>query len=269
MLAEMDNGKSEPLATKPVPVHPIIEFSPDGQAAGPARADRVIVRFSEDPIEQDDAFAGYTGSPDHEAGAAIISGFNALKGQELKHALAWGAGLFRQWTEIGLPLIHLELADFDSVDDRDEMLGEFAGLYTSIGMNFSELQQLRSSKLDTPALILDGVSNVARDLGVSRVNIHADRWALSFTKGDPAKELRAIDFGCLTASARAHAGHPTRPHGRPDGATLGCSPWPDIAKAPKGGHFVSCAAPYLDNPTTTIGLGDSFLAGTLTVLAGC
>ena len=82
------------------------------------------------------------------------------------------------------------------------------------------------------------------------------------------KELRAIEFGCLTAAARAHVGQPTKPVGLPDGATLIEPPWPTIAKAPRDGHLVSCAAPYLNNPTTTIGLGDSFLAGTLAVLAG-
>lgn len=266
-LAELDSGEADPLPPEPVPIHPIIEFSPADHAVDPVRADRVIVRFSEDPIEQDNAFASYTSSLEHEAGAAIISGFNALKGYELERALAWGARLFRQWTDVAMPLVHLELADFDTADERDEMLGKFAGLYTSIGMNFSELQHLRSSDLDTPALILNGVLNVARDLGVSRVNVHADRWALSFTEADPEKELRAIEFGCLTASARAQVGQPTKPSGLADGATLDRSPWPDIAKAPERGHFVSCAAPYLDNPTTTIGLGDSFLAGTLAVLA--
>jgi ADP-dependent phosphofructokinase/glucokinase len=266
-LAELDSVDAESLSPGPVPIHPIIEFSPDGQAAGADRADRVIVRFSADPIEQDKAFANDTSNLDHKAGAAIISGFNALKGYELERALAWGTRLFRRWTDMAMPLIHLELADFDTADERDVMLGTFAGLYTSIGMNFSELQHLRSSDFDTPSSILDGVLSVARDLGVSRVNVHGDRWALSFTEGDPARELRAIEFGCLTASTRAHTGQPTKPLGLPDGAMLNRSPWPDIAKAPERGHFVSCAAPYLDNPTTTIGLGDSFLAGTVAVLA--
>ena len=148
------------------------------------------------------------------------------------------------------------------------MLDEFAGLYTSVGMNFSELKQLRSSDLETPQSILDCIMSVAHELGVSRVNVHEDRWALSFTEVDPVNELRAIEFGCLTASARAYAGQPVKPAGLTDGATLGRPRWPEIAKAPNGGHFVSCTAPYLDNPTTTIGLGDSFLAGTLAVLAG-
>ena len=267
ILAEADRGEADPFSPEPTPIHPIIEFSPACHGGGSARADRVIVRFSEDPIEQDKAFANYTSNPCHEAGAAVVSGFNALKGRKLESALVWGADLLRQWLDIDIPLIHLELADFDSADERDRMLGEFAGLYCSIGMNFSELQQLRSSDLGTPRSILDGVVSVAREFGVSRVNVHEDRWALSFTQGDPAKELRAIEFGCLTASARAHTGQPTKPVGLPDGSTLHGSPWPEIAKAPDGGHFVSCAAPYLDNPTTTIGLGDSFLAGTLAVLA--
>jgi ADP-dependent phosphofructokinase/glucokinase len=148
------------------------------------------------------------------------------------------------------------------------MLRRFAGLYTSIGMNFSELQLLQSSDLNTPDLILGAVLGIARELGVSRVTVHEDRWALSFTQGDPVKELRAIEFGCLTASARAYVGQPTKPAGVPDSATFANPPWPTISKTQRDGHFVCCAAPHLNNPTTTIGLGDSFLAGTLAVLAG-
>ena len=183
-------------------------------------------------------------------------------------ALAWGRGLLRRWADVGIPLVHLELADFQRVNDRDEMLAAFAGLYNSIGMNFGELQQLQPCDLGTTDAILDAVHNLVCDLGLSRVTIHEDRWALSLTKNDPAEELRALEFACLTASARAHAGEPTVPIGLPEGATLTASPWPDIADAREGGHFVSCAAPYLDSPATTVGLGDSFLAGTLAVLAG-
>ena len=267
-LAETDIGEADRPSPEPTPIHPIIEFSPACHGAGPARADRVIVRFSEDPIEQDNAFANHTSNPEHGAGAAVVSGFNALKGQKLESALTWGAGLLRRWADIDIPLIHLELADFDTAGDRDQMLREFAGRYTSIGMNFSELQHLRSCDLNRPDSILDAVLGIAREFGLSRVTVHEDRWALSFTKGDPLKELRAIEFGCLTASARAYVGQPTKPVGVPAGATLLEPPWPSIAKTQRDGHFVCCAAPYLDNPTTTIGLGDSFLAGTLAVLAG-
>ncbi len=268
MLVPADRATALIPSEKTAPVHPIIEFSPTRQGKGPTRADRIIVRFSEDPIEQDEAFARYTSSPEPSAGAAVVSGFNALSGHELIRALAWGGDLLRQWADVGIPLVHLELADFQSPSDRDAMFAAFAGLYSSLGMNFGELHQLYSGDLRTPNAILHAVWNLASDLGLSRVTVHEDRWALSFTMSDPAEELRALEFGCLTASARAHAGQPTRPAGLPEGAKLALPPWPPIAKAPTGGHFVSCAAPHLDNPASTIGLGDSFLAGTLAVLAG-
>lgn len=268
VLAEASQDTTPALSAEPAPVHPIIEFSPVSQGRGPVRADRIIVRFSEDRIEQDEAFASYTRTPEHAAGAAVISGFNALSGRELARALAWGKDLFQQWTDFDIKLVYLELADFQSSDDRDAMLAAFAGLYSSIGMNFSELQQLRSGDLRTPDAILDAILRLAQELGVSRVTVHEDRWVLSLTRDDPVRELRALEFGCLTASARAHAGQPTVPDGLPEGAMLAAPPWPPIAEAPKRGHFVSCAAPYLDTPATTIGLGDSFLAGTLAVLAG-
>lgn len=268
VLAKVDHDNPSALSGETAPVHPIIEFSPASQGTGPARADRIIVRFSEDPIEQDEAFASYTSNPGHAAGAAVLSGFNALKGRKLARALDWGKDLARRWSDIDIPLVHLELADFQSPDDRNDMFAAFAGLYRSIGMSFSELQQLQSDDLCTADAILEAVSNLAHDLGVSRVNIHEDRWALSLTKDDPVEELRALEFGCLTASARARAGQPTVPTGLPEDAVLAASPWPDIIEMQERGHFVSCAAPYLSNPATTIGLGDSFLAGTLAVLAG-
>ena len=241
-LAEGNSGSACSSSSEPTPIHPIIEFSSTYGGAGPARADRVIVRFSEDPIEQDRAFANHTCNRDHEAGAAVVSGFNALKGQKLESALAWGVDLLRRWTDIDIPLIHLELADFDTASERDQMLKRFAGLYTSVGMNFSELQQLQSRDLNTSDSILEAVHSAARNLGVSRVTVHEDRWALSFTQDDPVRELCAIEFGCLTASARAHTGQPAKPAGLPDGAMLHGSPWPEVTKAPHGAHFVSCAA---------------------------
>ena len=92
-LAEVDCDDADLPSVTPTPIHPIIEFSPADDGGGSTRADRVIVRFSEDPIEQDDAFVNYTSNPDRRAGAAVVSGFNALKGQKLESALAWGTRL--------------------------------------------------------------------------------------------------------------------------------------------------------------------------------
>ena len=268
VLAPIDDHADHRAPPAPVPIHPIVEFSPADHGAGPVRADRIIVRFSEDPIEQDEAFAQHASNPANAAGAAVVSGFNALRGERLTRALAWGRDLLRRWAAIDLPLVHLELADFQSMSERDAMLDAFAGLYTSIGMNVGELRALFTDDLHKPEAILQAVSSLARELGVTRVTVHEDRWALSFTQHDPAIELRALQFGCLTASARAHAGQPTRPAGLPAGAALVAPPWPEIAEARRDGHFVCCSAPYLDNPASTVGLGDSFLAGTLAVLAG-
>jgi len=95
--------------------------------------------------------------------------------------------------------------------------------------------------------------------------VHADTWALAITKGDPHRELEALLCGCLLASARAQRGEPCRPTGVPANAEFHDPPLETFSKS--GERFiVCCASPYLERPVATIGLGDTFLAGTLLVL---
>ena len=252
----------------PVPSHQIIEFSPAQQTVRTPRADRIILRFSDDCFQFDEAFAVFSRAAAGGAGAAMLSGFNALEPDEFDRALTWSRRLAAAWKEAGVPVIHMELADFASPDDRRQLLLAFAGICNSVGMNVAELAALRPDAAADEASIPAAMLGLARDMRLDRVNVHGDRWALSFTRADPQTELKAIRYGCLTASARAHAGYAVDPASARLAATLEPSPWPSIRPAGTDGHFVSCPAPHLAHPTTTIGLGDSFLAGTLAVLSG-
>jgi ADP-dependent phosphofructokinase/glucokinase len=108
---------------------------------------------------------------------------------------------------------------------------------------------------------------LAETHGLQRVCVHADEWAFAVTRGDAERELEALEMGCLLASARAANGYFTTPDRLPDGARL-CSP-PIPTSLRRGGWSVACCpAPYLEKPAATIGLGDTFLAGTLLVLGG-
>ena len=71
-----DTGAAADLKT---PVHPVIEFNSAHLAGAKQRADRIILRFGEEPFEQDEAFAAYASAAENAVGAAIISGFNALE----------------------------------------------------------------------------------------------------------------------------------------------------------------------------------------------
>lgn len=255
-------------AQRPVASHQIIEFSPAQQAVQAPRADRIILRFSNDHFEFDDAFAVFSRAAAGGAGAAMLSGFNALERDEFDRALTWSRRLASAWKDAGVPVIHMELADFASPDDRLRLLEAFAGICNSVGMNVAELAELTPDAVVDEASVPTAMLAIASDLQLDRVNVHADRWAISFTQADPETELKAISYGCYTASARAHAGHAVDPATARLTAALRPGPWPSIRAAAHGGHFVSCPTPHLAQPTTTIGLGDSFLAGTLAILAG-
>ncbi len=245
-----------------VPRHDIIEFP--AKAGAVERADRVILRFGDDAFELDEGFAALDVSG---TGAAVFSGFNALQDPAFDEALDWAEKLAADWREAGLALIHLELAEFEEPGHRRKMFEVIAKHCTSLGMSLSELENQMTERFGTAMPVPDALVRLAGELGLHRVNVHADQWALSFTRLDPERERVAIEYGCLLASSRAAAGHPVRPVGLPAGAKLNPAPWPACKPVGSNGWLVSCAAPHHINPVTTIGLGDSFLAGTLAVLA--
>ena len=265
-LAPQGQTTAAERSRRPVSSHQIIEFSTERGIKAP-RADRVILRFSSDHFEFDDGFEELSRSTASSAGAAVLSGFNALASDEFDRALSWSRQLASAWKDAGTPVIHMELADFKSPQDRQQLLEGFAGICNSIGMSAGELEGLAPGGLAGEASIPDAMLRIASDLQLDRVSVHADRWAISFTHADPETELRAIKYGCFTASVRARKGYAVKPAGERLNTVLNTSPWLSIMRAVPDGHFVSCPTPYLTQPTTTIGLGDSFLAGTLAVLA--
>ena len=267
-FAPQDETMVRQQTLHPVPSHQIIEFSPTQRTVQAPRADRIILRFSDDCFQFDEAFAVFSRAAAGGAGAAMLSGFNALEPDEFDRALTWSRRLALAWKDAGVPVIHMELADFASPDDRQQLLQTFAGICNSVGMNVAELAALVPDVAVDDASIPAAMRGIASNLRLDRVNVHADRWALSFTRADPQTELKAIRYGCLAASARAQAGYAVDPASARLSATLEPCPWPSIRPAENDGHFVSCPAPHLAQPTTTIGLGDSFLAGTLAVLSG-
>ena len=253
-------------AGHPISTHQIIEFTTSQATATAPRADRIILRFSNDHFEFDDGFAVFSRSAASTAGAAILSGYNALLGSEFDRALEWSRRLAADWRAAGTPIIHMELADFEAPDDRRRLLDGFVGICNSVGMNLSELASIMPGGLADETSIPEAVLRLASDLQLDRLNVHADRWSISFTRADPEPELKAIRYGCLAAAARAQAGYAVDPCEVRLGEAGDPSPWPPIMRA-ESGHFVSCSTPYLTQPATTIGLGDTFLAGTLAVLA--
>lgn len=224
------------------------------------RSTRVITRLKDDAPEDDPAFARESVRLAPGAGAAAISSLVSTPDALLARTLARIGDLARRWRAAGLGLVHLELADYGARPAMPrQILDALRGGVTSVGMSQSEWATIAGGD-PTP----DALRGFAEASCLERLCLHADDWALTVTRGDPAREAAALVAGCLLAAARAAAGQPVVPAGLPPGAVLG--PVPPSGALGGGWSAVGCPAPHLARPASTIGLGDTFLAGSLLVL---
>jgi ADP-dependent phosphofructokinase/glucokinase len=228
-------------------------------AVTPPRSSRIIVRFDDPGLQNDRDFELLSCRLAPEAGAAILSGFNTVGPNALASALARTRDLASRWRSAGIPAIHLELAGYAQPEYRDAALAAFTGCVTSVGMSLSEFHALVPQ-----AELASGMRALGERLGVRRVCVHADDWAGAATLDDPARERDALLMGSLVASTRAAHGRPLVPRALPPGAAFAQPP--DLPESLGDWRFVACAVPYLEQPATTLGLGDTFMAGCLLVL---
>lgn len=243
----------------------VFEYDADTPLGGvrPPRASRIIVRFHDFDLEDDAAFLRL-GPQLLEAGrgpgGGVLSGFNALgSGARLQVGLDLARRAAALWRAAGIGIIHLELAGYESPACRDQAMAGLTGAATSLGMSLSEYRAMSPE----PERLSDGLIRLGTVLGLDRVTVHADDWAISATRGDPGQERDALMMGCLLAAARAAAGRLTCPTALP--AEAGFAP-PPPEEERQGWSIVSCPSPYLRHPRTTLGLGDTFMAGCLLVL---
>ncbi|MBB3935619.1 ADP-dependent glucokinase/phosphofructokinase [Aureimonas phyllosphaerae] len=237
-----------------------------GRAVGdcmPNRSSRIIVRFGDPGLEKDAAFDGLTPHLAPEAGTGLVAGFNCVPPADLDDELARVFSLTRRWRDAGLSTVHLEMSTFEDAALRDRVLDGARGAVTSLGMSHSELRDLAPGVAD--ADMASTMRTLGERLGLDRVCVHADHWALTVTRRDADVEREALMAGCLVASTRSMAGQPAVPEGVADGATFHRPPVRDGAL---GGGWTSVAvpSPYHPAPLTTLGLGDTFTAGCLLVL---
>ncbi len=239
----------------------IFEFTagrPVGNAVAP-RSSRIIVRFTDPGLENDPEFEALSTALAPEAGAGVLSGFSAVGGGDLDGAVARARSLGLRWRAAGVPVVHLEMAGFDTPGLRDRTVAGLRGAFSSVGFSQSEYRAFVPGDAPEAASIVA----TAERLGVDRLCIHADAWAIAATRGDPDRERAALMMGCLLAGTRAAQGRPARPAAL-DPAAQFEAPQDESRVGPWS--IVACAAPFLPQPATTLGLGDTFMAGCLLVL---
>ena len=261
-------------------MNPVSSVSPSGQGRAPhyifeftigddiggvriPRSSRVIVRFGHDPLHRDAEFVSISTVCAKNVGAGVICGFNEIEPERSDDELAYAAAVAAGWRKAGVSIVHLELGAFHDNRLRDLAIERLTPTITSLGMSLSELDDLAGG----PEAPEERALRLAETHGLARVCVHADEWAFAVTLGDPARERRALQMGCLLASARAAGGYFTKPERLPDDARFSPPPIAD-ARPSDGYSIVSCPSPFLEKPAATIGLGDTFLAGTLLVLGG-
>lgn len=245
--------------------HYIFEFTAGTQVGSVVlkRSSRTIVRFRDERLDNDPDFARESITAATHAGAGILSGFNEIGDETMDESLRESVALAEAWSKRGLKTIHLEIGDYGTVAARNKVLDPLRGVVSSLGMNYAELCAMSVGSRDT----IDKACELAEILGLSRLCVHSDTWALTITSGDPERELEALLCGCLLASVRAEKGFPARPVQIPVEAKFYPLRWEKLGRSGRR-SVVSCSAPYLERPAGTIGLGDTFLAGTLLVLGG-
>lgn len=245
--------------------HYIFEFTA-GETIGDTtvpRSSRTIVRFEDSPLQRDAAFVAASVERAADAGAGILCGFNEIPSEGVDEELDYACGVADAWRRAGLALIHVELGDFADLAIRDKTVSRLLPNASSLGMSLSELERFNRDGEPPEATAM----RLAETYDLERVCVHADEWAFAVTKGDAEREREALQVGCLLASTRASKGYFAVPDRLPDGAQILPPPLP--VSLPCGEWtVVCCPAPYLEKPAATIGLGDTFLAGTLLVLGG-
>jgi ADP-dependent phosphofructokinase/glucokinase len=253
-VAPAGAGKPAHYIVEYIAGRPLPEFTPD-------RSTRIIVRFADEDVEYDALFERFAGALAANAGAGLFSSPNAVDNVRLPRGLDYMARVGAAWKAAGL-LVHLELGEYPAPGSLELTLRRLRGAVTSIGLNFNELSSIDVN----PNTLETDMIRFAERQELSRVVVHADPWALAVTREDPERELDALALGCLLASARAEAGRPVSAPRAPAAATFSDAPRPPISERGASGWRVACcAAPFLRSPASTVGLGDTFTAGTMLV----
>jgi ADP-dependent phosphofructokinase/glucokinase len=240
------------------PYHGILEFSAGTAYPGGVlpRSTRIILRFAADGIECDQDFTNLQPRFLPSVTGAVVSGMNGIA-PDGKASWAWLESILDDWAEAAVPHIHVELADYPSLAELQAAAALGAVRAESLGVSLSELRTISGSGTPEPG---PAAIALAEKHGYQVVVVHADEWSLAVHRGDPATIERRLMTGNLLASVRAAAGSPQSRPAIPPGAVL-VDDHPRPGPIGDGWQQTCVPSPWLRTPRSTIGLGDSFVAG--------
>ncbi len=271
-LAVLDGSLVAPVDARPTPepgraAHHVVEFGvgtplppgDDHESGVIERSGRVIMRFAYDGPAYDEYFVAAAREHAATAGAALVTGLNKVPPHDVDHAYQWCLRRAVEWREAGVEFVHHELSSYPR---QGRTVAELAPSVNSLGLTEDELRSLTGSVVD-PA---ERATQLLTEYGLDRVTVHGDRWALVVSTADPRRELHTLLVACLLAGARAQHGKPVRPGELPPLARLLAEDElpPPVRRA--GLSSVCVPTLWQQRPVTTVGLGDTFVAGTLLAL---
>jgi len=258
----VDAGDAQPSGDGGVKRHYVLEFS-RGTCWSRGRIDRsgrVIVRFGAVSVEHDWAFRLMQPQIAARAGAGLVSGLNGIAPEDL-NSVRYIAEAVEAWEYANVGARHVELGDSGTPEKVLAVLKMLRGRVTSVGVSLSELRKFvpRRSDIAAAAVVIAEIG------GVGCVYVHADGWSAAvYREGAASFFERQLMVGNLLAAARAEDGEPKEKPFLSKGCTY-------VEDRPKSGAWgagwtMQCVpSPYVASPRSTIGLGDTFVAGVLLV----
>jgi len=215
---------------------------------------------------------------------AIISGYNSLRdGNMFKEKIDKSVDQVKNWKKINPNLlIHLEEADLQSSIIRRYVAKRVYPFADSIGMNSHELQAVARSlgleiDISSEKELYKGAKFIFDTFQPKRINVHSKSFSLTITRNNPIRESYAQAFGCLVSANRALTGkfgdlknlekiNKTLSLSQ-EGLRIVDKIEKILLKSSKPGFNISlCVAKEVKNPIHTVGLGDLYTAGVVSLL---
>lgn len=254
----------------------------------PGQSNRIITSYDHRNmiVQLDLGFLSAIEDARNQIDRVLISGFSQMAHPSLAHArIANLIAHIRRWRESQPVLVHQELASIIQPEIAADILGIMSYNVDSLGLNAEELPLLAAAlDLAPPQTIAGQVDVLARfkeRTGLKRINLHTQAYCLSVTDSEPEEEQVALFFAALVAGTRAATGR------YPSLGALGTlldtiTVRPDTAdnEAQLARHYQlldgigHCQAGWVvyvptldvDQPVTTVGLGDTFTGALLALL---